>query len=78
MSVTIHGRKRTGAKVLRVARPGPGDRSEKARLDAGARKNIAAARACIDGNFIRDDAPLMYSFNTGVSLFKDHRVLMAE
>ena len=36
------------------------------------------ARAYIDRNFMRDDAPFMYSFNTGVGLFKDQRVLMSD
>ena len=53
-------------------------RLEKARLDETARKYIEAARAYVDANFMRDDAPLMYSFNTGVGLCKHRRVLMAE
>jgi histidine ammonia-lyase len=36
------------------------------------------ARDYIDANFMHDDAPLMYSFNTGVGLFKDQRVMMAD
>ena len=30
------------------------------------------------GNWMHDDAPLMYAFNTGVGLFKDQRVLIAD
>ncbi len=78
MTITIDGAKLTGAQVLRVARPGASGRPEKARLKPAARAAIMEARAYIDANFMRDDAPFMYSFNTGVGLFKDQRVLMSE
>jgi histidine ammonia-lyase len=78
MTITIDGAKLTGDKVLRVARPGPSGRPEKARLSPAARAAIIDARSYIDANFMRDDAPFMYSFNTGVGLFKDQRVLMGE
>jgi histidine ammonia-lyase len=78
MAVTIDGRTLKGKQVLRVARPGPSGRYEKATLAKSAREAIAATRAYIDANFMRDEAPLMYSFNTGVGLFKDQRVLMSE
>ncbi|MEW6644865.1 MAG: aromatic amino acid ammonia-lyase [Pseudomonadota bacterium] len=77
MTVSIDGLTLTGEQVLRVARP-TGGRFATAELDAAARAKVVAARAYIDANFMRDDAPLMYSFNTGVGLFKDQRVLMAE
>jgi histidine ammonia-lyase len=64
--------------VVRVARPGANGRFEKAALHPDARARIAATRAYIDQNWMRDDAPLMYAFNTGVGLFKDQRVLIAE
>ncbi len=78
MTITIDGIKLTADKVLRVARPNAAGRFEKARLDPKARAGIVAARAYIDANFMRDDAPFMYSFNTGVGLFKDQRVMMSE
>ena len=78
MTVEVDGRKLKGAEVVRVARAGPAGRFETARLAPKARAAIAATRAYIEQNFMRDDAPLMYSFNTGVGLFKDQRVLMAE
>ena len=78
MSVTVDGRKLKSADVLRVARPGPSGRFESARLTPKARAAIAGARAWIEQNFMHDGAPLMYAFNTGVGLFKDQRVLMAE
>jgi len=78
MTITLNGRSLKPGMVMRVARPLPSGRYEKVRLAPDARANINAARAYIDGNFMRDDAPFMYSFNTGVGLFKDQRVLMAE
>ena len=78
MAVTIDGRTLKGKQVLRVARPGAAGRYEKATLAKSAREAIAATRAHIDANFMNDEAPFMYSFNTGVGLFKDQRVLMSE
>lgn len=78
MAVTIDGRRMTAEKVARVARRGAGGRYEKAVLGREARAAIATTRDWIERNFMRDDAPLMYSFNTGVGLFKDQRVTMAE
>lgn len=78
MAVMIDGRTLKGKQVLRVARPGPSGRYEKATLAKSAREAIAATRAHIDANFMNDEAPFMYSFNTGVGLFKDQRVLMSE
>lgn len=73
MTVTIDGATLTGADVIDVARG-----RAKAALDRTARQNIDATRAYIDANFMSDDAPLMYAFNTGVGLFKEHRVVMAD
>jgi histidine ammonia-lyase len=77
MTVTIDGRTLIGDQVASVARARDGNFATAA-LDAAARARIVDARAYIDANFMRDDAPLMYSFNTGVGLFKDQRVLMSE
>lgn len=78
MAVRIDGRRLKGAQVLCVARRSASGRFETARLADEARERIAATRAHIDANFMTDDAPFMYSFNTGVGLFKDQRVLMAD
>ena len=78
MTVTIDGINLTVRDVLRVARPGAGGRFEKAALDPAARERIAATRAYIDRTWMHDDAPLMYAFNTGVGLFKDQRVQVAD
>ena len=77
-TTTIDGLALDAAGVLAVARPdASGDRATAA-LDPGARQKLEEARAYIDAHFMTDDAPLMYSFNTGVGLFKDQRVRMAE
>jgi histidine ammonia-lyase len=78
MTITLNGRSLKPNAVMRIARPLPSGRYEKAKLAPDARAKINAARAYIDGNFMHDDAPFMYSFNTGVGLFKDQRVLMAD
>ena len=78
MTVTIDGLTLKPQHVMRVARPNAAGRFEKAALDKKARARIQAARDYIDAHFMRDDAPLMYSFNTGVGLFKEHRVLMKD
>ena len=78
MTVTIDGRRMTGQKVVRVARPSPARRHEKAVLDKASRDRVGAARAYIEANWLTDDAPLMYAFNTGVGLFKDVRIPIAD
>jgi histidine ammonia-lyase len=78
MTVRIDGKTLKASGVMRVARPTPAGRFEKAALAPAARERIAATRAYIDARWMTDDAPLMYAFNTGVGLFKDQRVLMAD
>ena len=78
MTVTINGLNLKAEQVMRVARPTAAGRYEKAKLAPAARVKIQAARDYIDANFMHDDAPFMYSFNTGVGLFKDQRVLMKD
>src|ERR671913_141257 len=77
MTVTIDGATLAIPDVVRVARPGP-DGCAAAALDPAARERIPATRAYIDRTWMHDDAPLMYAFNTGVGLFKDQRVLVAD
>src|SRR5918911_1871066 len=78
MTVTIDGATLTIGEAVRVARPGPDGRFAEAALDPAARERIAATRAFIDREWMHDDAPLMYAFNTGVGLFKDQRVLIRD
>jgi histidine ammonia-lyase len=62
----------------RVCRRDASGAFAKVALDKGARERVMATRAWLDANFMNDEAPLMYSFNTGVGLFKDQRVLMKD
>jgi len=77
MAVTIDGKRMTGAKVARVARANASGRFEKAGIEARAREAVGAARDYIDANWLNDQAPLMYAFNTGVGLFKEVRIPIA-
>ena len=78
MTVRVDGAKLKIRDVVRASRPNTKGRFEKAVLDPQARERIAATRTYIDQNWMHDDAPLMYAFNTGVGLFKDQRVLIAD
>ncbi len=78
MKTVIDGRALTTGDVLAVSRRGADGNFARVELDAGARAAITKTRAWLDANFMNDEAPLMYSFNTGVGLFKDQRVLMRD
>ncbi|MCF4164206.1 aromatic amino acid ammonia-lyase [Zavarzinia compransoris] len=78
MTVEIDGRRLDIGGVVKVARPGTDGCFDKATLHPDARAAIAGARAFIEANWMHDDAPLMYAFNTGVGLFKEIRVPMAD
>ncbi|MBZ6077808.1 HAL/PAL/TAL family ammonia-lyase [Microvirga puerhi] len=78
MTVKVDGAKLKISDVVHVARRNGKGRFEKAVLHPQARERIAATRNYIDRHWMRDDAPLMYAFNTGVGLFKDQRVLIAD
>src|SRR5882757_5039993 len=78
MAVTVDGRRMTGQKVVRAARPRASGRFEKAELAEAARGKIGEARDYIERHWLTDDAPLMYAFNTGVGLFKEVRIPIAD
>jgi histidine ammonia-lyase len=78
MTVKVDGAKLKIRDVVGVARRAPGDRFRKAALAPEARERIKETRAYIDRTWMHDDAPLMYAFNTGVGLFKDQRVHVAD
>jgi histidine ammonia-lyase len=78
MSVAIDGRRMDGRKVVRIARLSSSGRYEKASVAPAARERIGAARDYIDSHWLTDDAPLMYAFNTGVGLFKEVRIPIAD
>ena len=78
MTIRLDGLKLKSSQVLAVARAGVSGRFEKAALHPRSRDTLRHARAFIEANWLHDDAPLMYAFNTGVGLFKDQRVLIAD
>ena len=78
MTVKVDGAELTVQDVVRVARADTMADSRTQLSIRTARQRIAATRAYIDQNWMHDDAPLMYAFNTGVGLFKDQRVLIAD
>ena len=78
MTIALDGQSLTAKKVVQVARPTAAGRYEKATLAAKARDKMAATRAFLEANWMHDKAPMIYSFNTGVGLFKDTRVAMAD
>ncbi len=78
MKIVIDGHTLAPADVIAVSRADSRGMYAQVELDAGARAKITATRSWLDANFMHDDAPLMYSFNTGVGLFKDQRVLMKD
>src|ERR1700716_2899723 len=43
-------------------------------LSDGARVALKQSRDFIEANWMHDEAPMMYSFNTGVGLLKDTRI----
>ena len=78
MKVIIDGVSLNGSDVMAVARRNPSGAYAHVSLETAAHERLAATRTWLDENFMNDDAPLMYSFNTGVGLFKDQRVLMKD
>ncbi len=78
MAIIFDGLKLTIDKAIAVIRPDAKGRFQKAKLHPQARERIASTRALIERNLLNDDAPLIYAFNTGVGLFKDRRVTMAD
>lgn len=60
----------TAAQVVEVAR----NRTAHVALSDASRKALIETRHFIDANWMHDNAPMMYSFNTGVGLLKDTRV----
>ncbi|GGK42049.1 HAL/PAL/TAL family ammonia-lyase [Salinarimonas ramus] len=78
MIVELDGASLTIDAAAAVARPDAAGAFAQATLAEGARARLAETRAYIDATWMHDEAPLMYAFNTGVGLFKDQRVLIAE
>ena len=69
MAIELDGANLTIEQVVDVARNGT-----QISLSSGTRDKLQKTRDLIDREWMNDDAPLIYSFNTGVGLFKDRRV----
>jgi len=68
-NVTIDGFNLTAEEVLAVARNGA-----TVELSATSRAALKESRDYIESTWMHDEAPMMYSFNTGVGLLKDTRI----
>ncbi len=67
---TIDGFTLTAAQVISAAR----DTSVKVELATSSRVALKESRDYIENTWMHDEAPMMYSFNTGVGLLKDTRI----
>lgn len=67
--IILDGQSLTAADVVAVARGGA-----RAVLHDAARAKLVATRGYIDTHWMTDDAPMMYSFNTGVGALKSLRI----
>jgi histidine ammonia-lyase len=72
-TVTIDGFNLTAEQVLAVARAQQGQYAQVA-LAASSRAALKESRDYIESTWMHDEAPMMYSFNTGVGLLKDTRI----
>ncbi len=73
-TISIDGFTLTAQQVLAVAR----DPGVKVSLADSSRAALKESRDYIEATWMHDDAPMMYSFNTGVGLLKDTRVKVAQ
>jgi histidine ammonia-lyase len=71
---TIDGFNLTAAQVVAVAR----DPHIEVALAASSRAALKESRDFIESNWMHDEAPMMYSFNTGVGMLKDTRIKVAD
>ena len=69
-TTTINGFNLTAEQVVAVAR----DHRIEVKLAASSRAALKESRDYIEATWMHDEAPMMYSFNTGVGLLKDTRV----
>ena len=67
---SIEGFTLTAGQVVAAAR----DVSVKVDLAASSRAALRESRDYIENTWMHDEAPMMYSFNTGVGLLKDTRI----
>ncbi|CAN7428071.1 aromatic amino acid ammonia-lyase [Pseudoduganella sp. LjRoot289] len=69
-TVTIDGFNLTAEQVIAVARAP----HAKVELAASSRAALKESRDYIEATWMHDEAPMMYSFNTGVGMLKDTRI----
>ncbi len=67
--ITLTGNDLTLAQIVAIAR-----HDAPVALGEAARADLAATRQFIGENWLVDDAPLMYAFNTGVGALKNQRI----
>lgn len=77
MAVILDGASLSIEEVARVSHPQDGV-YEEVSLAPEARNELAKTRAFIDREWMGDDAPPMYAFNTGVGALKDVRIPAAD
>ncbi len=77
MTVYIDGLTMTLEDVVRVARPQDGAFAT-AELAPAARKKLDETRSIIDRQWMNDETPLIYAFNTGAAAFRNRRVLVQD
>jgi len=73
VTIIIDGFSLDAQQVLNVARAGQ-DGYAKVALAASSRAALKQSRDYIEATWMHDEAPMMYSFNTGVGLLKDTRI----
>jgi len=69
-TISIDGFTLTAQQVIAAAR----DKTVKVDLAASSRAALKESRDYIEATWMHDEAPMMYSFNTGVGLLKDTRI----
>lgn len=67
--IALTGSDLTIDQIIAIARHGA-----RVRLSDAARANLLSTRRFIEENWLVDDAPLMYAFNTGVGALKNQRI----
>ena len=75
-TITIDGFNLTAAQVVSVSRGNNGTNGTYAKvaLAESSRAALKQSRDFIESTWMHDEAPMMYSFNTGVGLLKDTRI----
>jgi histidine ammonia-lyase len=77
MSLELDGHSLTASDVVDIA-TAAGDRRSEVRLSADSRVALEAAREYVERHWLREDAPPIYGFNTGVGKLKDSAIAMEQ